>query len=830
MHQFQSVLVLILVAATLISLFSGDYHDAAAILIMIALTALLGFRQEYRAERGMEALESLSAPTARVRRSGRLLTAPARDLVAGDIVVLESGSVVPADVRLLETHILSTDESALTGESQPVEKDSAFLGPEDASVADRANMAYLGTIVTAGRGMAVVTATGQRTEMGRISSMLRPDSRQPTPLEATLNRFGRNLVLIALAGVSIVFAGGLWRGEEIKMLILTSVSLAVAAVPEGLPAVITILLALGSQRMLKRGALIRRLAAVETLGSVNVICSDKTGTLTENHLKVKHVYLDGQLSELSSVNHSDAGIRWLLAGSALCTDVARAGTAQWQGDPTEVALVEAASVAALDKDGLEHQLPRLTEIPFDSVRKCMTTVHRIIQAGVFAPLVAQKPQAAFLAITKGAVDPLLARSTHVWMKGGIESLPASGAETIRQAQNLVAARGMRVLGVAFRLLDGAIPPAETLESDLVFLGFLAMTDPPRPEAKAAVDLCRQAGIYPVMITGDHALTAQSIAGELGIGDGSAPLGSKDIERLKAAGVGRVLETGVVARVSPEDKLVLVAALQKAGHVVAMTGDGINDAPALARADVGVAMGRIGTDAARGASDVVLQDDNFATIVAAVEEGRLIRSNIGKFIRYLLSCNSGELWVVIVAPLLGMPLPLTPLQILWMNFVTDGFPALALAVEPAERHVMQQPPRARGEGLLGARSGASIVLSGLLFGLVTLGSGQRYWQLQHPEWQTVIFSVLTFSQLGFALACRSERESAFQLGLLSNRSMLYAVGFTALLQLILACTALGQRILGLHPLRIGTLAMCLAVSAIPFAALELEKWLRRRTVR
>lgn len=828
-RQFRSIMVLILVVATFVSSVSGDLHDAAAIAVMILLTVLLGFRQEYRAEQGMAALQRLAAPLARVRRSGEVLTLPARELVPGDIVLLEAGGIVPADLRLLETHSMSSDESALTGESQPVSKDAASLASQDAPVGDRLNLAYLGTIVTAGRGVGVVTATGLLTEMGRIASLLGTKDRQLTPLEIALNRFGRRLVIIALLGVGIVFVAGLLRDEAIKTLVLTSISLAVAAVPEGLPAVITILLAIGSQRMLKRHALIRRLAAVETLGSVTVICSDKTGTLTENHLVVTHVYSNGRLGELANGATKEAGIGLLLRFAALCTDVVRnvsSPGAQWSGDPTEVALVEAAAALDLDKEDLDRDLPRISEIPFDSVRKCMTTVHRIDGSAFPAGTMPLAQNDTCLSITKGAVDSLLSRAARFWREGQVESLSEHGREQIRDAQNIAAGRGMRVIGVAFRSCTSPMPSDDVLESDLVFLGFLAMTDPPRREARAAVDLARRARIYPVMITGDHALTAQYIAREVGIGDGRRPLTSMDLQRLATSGVEDLLETAVVARASPEDKLVLVEALQRAGHVVAMTGDGVNDAPALARADVGIAMGRIGTDAAREASDVVLQDDNFATIVAAAEEGRLIRSNIGKFIRYMLCCNSGELWVVIVAPLLGMPLPLTPLQILWINFITDGFPALALAVEPAEAGIMDRPPRRPGEGLIGTRGGVFIVLAGMLFGLVTLWSGYHYWAAQQTEWQTVIFTVLTLSQLGFALTCRSEREPLLRLGLFSNHSMLYAAGFSAVLQIILSCTPLGQYVFGIRPLGIGTLAFCFVASAIPFCAFELLKFLRR----
>ena len=584
-RQFQSVMVLILAVATLVSLASGDYHDAVAIFAMILLTAVLGFRQEYRAERGMAALERLSAPRARVRRGGSILTVPARELVYGDIVLLEAGAIVPADTRLIETHTLSADESALTGESHPVEKDSAFLGAGEA-IGDRRNMAFLGTIVTSGRGVAVVTATGLQTEMGRISSMLRAEVRQPTPLQAMLDRLGRRLVVAALLGVGFVFAEGLLRGEALRILILTSVSLAVAAVPEGLPAVITILLALGSQRMLKRHALVRRLAAVETLGSVTVICTDKTGTLTENHLKVTHAYIDGQITELSGAVQPDAGTRLLLTCASLSTDVVRGGSETWQGDPTEVALVEAAATAGIEKDVLERQLPRYGERPFDSIRKCMSTEHRIADPTAFAPLILPEPDSAFLSITKGAVGSLLARSSGVWTSEKVEPLSQSAEAAIQNARDSLAGRGMRVIGVAFRPLRETIPAADGLESRLVFLGLLAMTDPPRPEVKAAVAVCREAGIHPLMITGDHALTAQYIAREIGIGNGGPAMTSADLRRLSASGLGSLLDTAVVARASPEDKLVLVEALQRDGQVVAMTGDGVNDAPALAQRGCG----------------------------------------------------------------------------------------------------------------------------------------------------------------------------------------------------------------------------------------------------
>jgi Ca2+-transporting ATPase len=832
LRQFQSVMVAVLLAAALISFLSGDFRDAVAILVMLLLTTLLGFRQEYRAERAMAALERLAAPSARVLRAGVVGAIPARDLVKGDIVLIESGGIVPADLRLLETHALKADESALTGESLPAEKDAALLAEPGSPIGDRFDMAYSGTTVASGRGSGVVVATGPQTEMGRISGMLQSEIRPLTPLQIGLEQVGRKLVLIALAVVGIVFVEGLIRGEEGKTLLLTSISLAVAAVPEGLPAVITIVLALGSQRMLARRALIRRLAAVETLGSVTVICSDKTGTLTQNQLTVAQAYVEGNCVQLGKVSSPDPALRMLLACAALSTDAVRAGVgeaARWTGDPTEIALVRAAAEIGIDKESLERLLPRIHELPFDSRRKRMTTVHRIVNHPLpLSALIPLEAGTSHIAVTKGALDGLLPRITRIWSHGSIEPLTPDLRAGVAKSHDEMAAEGMRVLGVAFRPLRGAIPEDGELESDFVFVGFAGLLDPPRPEVRDAVALCKQAGITPVMITGDHALTAQRIARDLGIGNGAPALAGHDLTRLSSEGaLSTILNTAVVARVSPEDKLSLVEALQSAGHVVAMTGDGINDAPALARADVGVAMGRIGTDAAREASDVVLQDDNFATIVAAVEEGRLIGSNIRKFIRYLLSCNSGELWVVLLAPVFGMPLPLTPLQILWINLVTDGLPALALAAEPADASVMLEPPRSPRQKLLGAETLTSILSSGFLLGSVAFLSGYGYWSLHRLEWQTVIFAIVVFSQLGMAVGCRSESQTILRLGLFSNRPMLYAVAGTAILQVLVMYLPFARRIFVTTPLGAGSLIFSLVVSSIPFLGLEFGKWLRRR---
>ncbi len=837
-RQFRSVMILILLVAGAASAATGDYKDALAIAAMVVLNVALGFRQEYRAERALEALERLSVPHARVLRSGSVETVPARELVPGDVVLLEAGNLVPADLRLIEAHILRTNESILTGESQTVEKEVECLSAEEAPLGDRTNMAYLGTTVTYGRGAGIVVHTGKNTELGRISSMIQEVEERPTRLQILLDRLGRKLALAALAVVAIIFSINLLRGEELRVLFLTSISLAVAAVPEGLPTVIVIALALGSQRMLKRHALIRQLTAIETLGAVTVICSDKTGTLTENRMTVTRAFTNGRNVDLRDRKRADPELSLLLACGALSTDVAASSGNQdthgerWSGDPTEIALVRAAESFGLGKEFLERILPRVDEIPFDARRKRMTTLHRIAVPEAVAALIpleaaSMSAGATHLTISKGAADGLVDRVTSVWSGEGTEPLTEVWGQRIRAANEEMASAGSRVLGVAFRLSNRGPGSSEEMERDLVFLGLVGMLDPPRPEVKGAVETCKSAGIRPIMVTGDHPLTARSVAQELGIGDGETVLTGNEISRLAGEDLARqAFGFAVCARVAPEDKLALVEALQASGHVVAMTGDGVNDAPALAKADVGIAMGRTGTDVARQAADIVLEDDNFATIVAAIEEGRAIYDNIRKFVRYLLTCNSGELWVVLLAPLAGMPLPLTPLQILWMNLVTDGLPALALGLEPAEPDTMRRPPRPPYEALLGVRRGFSILTIGLLLGVTALLGGYRLWSARQPEWQTAIFTVVTLSQLGLALGCRSESASVFRLGLTSNKPLLGAVVATFALQLLLIYVPFCQIAFGTRPLPLFELGICLALSTLAFWGIELEKLMRR----
>jgi Ca2+-transporting ATPase len=832
-RQFTSLMVLILLAAAVVSLVMGDKGDAAAILAIVLLNGVLGFRQEYRAERALETLQGLCRPIARVRRDGRVQELPSADLVPGDIILLEVGNLVPADARLLDAFDLRTQESALTGESEPVHKDSAFLPAAEALIGDRRNMIYTGTIVMHGRARAVVTETGSRTELGRIAELIHATDRQKTPLQLRLDAMSRHLAAAAFALVGLVFIVGMWRGANFRLMFLTAISLAVAAVPEGLPAVVTISLALGSQRMLRRNALVRNLAAVETLGSVTVICTDKTGTLTANRMRATKALVGGREFSLQGESRTkDAGLLLLLAGGALCNDAS-----SQSGDPMEVALVEAARNAGLEKSELDRLFPRVTEVPFDSNRKRMTTVHRLTaaadgaSAGLFNPLFESRSHQPYASITKGAAEGLLTVCSTVWSEGELKPLTAHRTGEIRDAMDRLAGGGVRVLGIAVRLLHAIEPDADKIERELIFLGLVGLVDPARPEVPGAIEVCRAAGIRPIMITGDYPLTSRYVAEQIGMAVGARVRTGEELARLSEPQLDAAVREGsVFARVTPEHKLLIVEALQRQGQIVAMTGDGVNDAPALKRANIGVAMGGSGTDVAREAAMLVLQDDNFATIVAAAEEGRIIYDNLRKFTRYILASNSGEVWVMLLGPLLGLPLPLLPLQILWMNLVTDGLPALALAVEPAERDTMRRPPRRPDEGLLSGGVGLWILSIGGLLGLVALAGGYGLWRINHATWQTLLFTTLTLSQICLAFAARSERESLFRMSPFSNKALLGAAVLTVLLQLAVVYMPAGQALFHTVPLSIKELALSLVLSTIVFWAVEAQKWFARRKQR
>lgn len=848
--QFSSTVVMVLIAAGLISAVIADFKDASAIFAIVLLNALLGFIQEYKAETALAALKKMAVPTVKVRREGHVREIPARELVPGDIILLEAGNLVPADARLLVSVNLRVQESALTGESQPVEKNSDAVAEEKVSLADRRNLVYLGTVVTYGRAQALVTETGMSTELGAIASMIGTAGEGPTPLQKRLDQLGKRLAWVAIAIVGLVFVLGLLRGEGWRVMFLTAVSMAVAAIPEGLPAVVTIALALGAQRMLKRRALIRKLPAVETLGSVTVICSDKTGTLTQNKMTVTVLDVAGHRADLEQMpqapmgtstekvlcNHSALAL--LLSGSALCNDAVleRAGDDfQIIGDPTEGALLAAAAREGLEKEWLEKIFPRVAEIPFDSERKRMTSIHRSPTGKLQEPAAIRNWEkwvgdGPYIAFTKGAVDGLLEISNRVWIDERVQPITEMWRERIKNTNRELAQNGMRVLGLSFRPIESALSDGNkaAAERDLIFVGLVGMIDPARPQVKEAVQTCKAAGIRPVMITGDHPLTAQYIAAQLGIDNGHRVMTGQELEALSPADLEEIVEkVSIFARVSPEHKFKLVQAFQRRGHSVAMTGDGVNDAPALKQADIGVAMGLSGTDVSKEAADMVLLDDNFATIVSAVEEGRVIYDNIRKFIKYLLTTNSAELWVMLLAPFLGMPLPLLPLQILWINLVTDGPTALTLGVEGPERNIMRRPPYKPDENIFGRGLGRHAVWVGALMTLLSLGIGLWYWRSGQENWQTMLFTTLAFSQMGHVLAIRSERDSLFHMGLLSNKWLFCTVLTTLLLQMAVVYLPFLQEIFKTVPLSLLDLILAFILSGIVLGGVEVEKWILRR---
>jgi Ca2+-transporting ATPase len=815
-EQFSDFMILVLVAAAVISGVVGDLLDTLVILAIVVLNAAVGLLQAWRADRALAALRQLAAAHATVLRASRVQQVPAHALVPGDIVLLEAGNQVPADLRLLEIAQLRVDESALTGESVTVAKHTNVLTGAAHALGDRLNMAFKGTTATHGRGRGLVVATGMQTELGKVAGLLAQEVDRSTPLQLRLAAFGKRLAVAVLGICAVIFGAGVLRGEAPLQMVLVAVSLAVAAIPEALPAVVTVLLALGARRMVAVNALIRRLPAVETLGSVTYICSDKTGTLTQNRMRAECVVAgDGQAwlpdTGLPGEPHAE-----LLRAVALCNDASPAAAGGWQGDPTETALVELAAGAGLDKAELERQWPRIDERPFDASRKRMTTVHRTGQGDV--------------AYTKGAPESVIPLCSGQWRRDGQVAFDA--AAWLARADAL-AAQGLRVLAVARsgeRLPQAGGGSAAT-ESGLALLGLVGLIDPPRPEAAAAVRECMEAGIVAVMITGDHPATARAIALRLGIvQDPQAPaltgveLAALDEEALRTC----VHRVRVYARVDPAQKIRIVEALQARGEFVAMTGDGVNDAPALRRADIGVAMGKGGTDVAREASSLVLLDDNFATIVGAVREGRRIYDNIRKFVRYAMTGNSGEIWTIFLAPLIGLPIPLLPIHILWVNLVTDGLPGLALAAEPAERGVMQRPPRPPQESLFAHGMWQHILAVGLLIGGLCLGL--QAWALStgHAHWQTMVFTVLTLSQMAHVLAIRSETQPLWRLGLGSNKPLLAAVLLTFALQLATIYVPFLNPVFKTQPLSAAELALCLAAAALVWAVVEVEKaWRRRR---
>ena len=815
--QFKEVVIWILIVAAVVSGALGEWVDAIAIVAIVLLNAVIGFMQEERAQRALAALQKLSAPVAKVIRDGRLRSFPANELVPGDIVELEAGDNIPADGRLVEAFSLAIQEAALTGESVPVEKNAAALFSAEAPLGDRRNMVYMGTTAAAGKGSAVITATGMETELGRIAGMLQQNEPEPTPLQRRLAGLGRVLVVICLFIVGVIFVLEVLRDGKPVEAFLTSVSLAVAAVPEGLPAVVTIALALGVQRMVKRNALVRKLPSVETLGSVSVICSDKTGTLTRNEMTVQEIVTPITRYQVTGVGYAPRGqfLRAFIGGANEHPDAGQEGKAvdvwsqpdlalvlnigawcnnaqvvpqgdgaeQWQviGDPTEGALVVAALKGRMESIRAAEGL--VLEIPFDSTRKCMSVVVREDGSG---PLVLY---------TKGAPEVVLEKCIAEQRGDLMEPLTGERRRMILKWNAEMAARALRVLALAYR---PAVPGlgGEDLESELVFAGLVGMIDPPREEARLAVMKCRDAGIRPVMITGDHPATALAVARKLGMtSEAGRAIAGPELERMSDEDLGRqVDQISVYARASAEHKMRIVKAWKSKGQVVAMTGDGVNDAPAIKAADIGIAMGITGTDVTKEASDMVLTDDNFASIVSAVEEGRGIYDNIQKVLQFLLSCNAGEILLMFVAGLLGWPAPLLPIQLLWINLVTDGLPALALSLEPPEPDVMRRQPRRPDESILSAQVGWTVLWQGLLVGCVGLAAfGYSY--LQHggniERARAMTFCVVVYAELLRALAARSQRLTLGELGLFSNPQLLLAIAVSGMLQVSVAVVPFTQ---------------------------------------
>ncbi|MBE9198272.1 MULTISPECIES: cation-translocating P-type ATPase [unclassified Nodularia (in: cyanobacteria)] len=887
LDQFKNIMLLMLIAVALISGFldflawqAGElkpgevpFKDTIAIMAIVVLNGVLGYVQETRAEKALAALKQMTSPLVRVLRSTKLMEIAAKELVPGDVMLLEAGMQIAADGRLIEQSNLQVRESALTGEAEAVNKQANLILPAETSLGDRLNVVFQATEVVQGRAKVLVTNTGMQTEIGKIATMLQSVENEPTPLQQRMTQLGNVLVTGSLVLVAIVVVGGIIQARgfsNIRELLEVSLSMAVAVVPEGLPAVITVTLALGTQRMVRHNALIRKLPAVETLGSVTTICSDKTGTLTQNKMVVQSVYANNHVFRVTGEGYAPTGdfqldnqtilvedypeISAILVASAVCNDaVLQKEQGEWAilGDPTEGSLVTVAGKAGIEKDQWSSKLPRVSEFPFDSERKRMSVICQVEEVAtgeasvkavdpVIAGFIQSEP---YLMFTKGSPELTLARCTQIHL--GNHSVPFTDDQRaeILAENDRMASQGLRVLGLAYKpLLE--IPPAgsdEISEVNLVWLGLVGMLDAPRPEVKAAVQESRNAGIRPIMITGDHQLTARAIAIELGIAQvGDRVLTGQELQHLSDQELEQQVDlVSIYARVSPEHKLRIVKALQRRGKCVAMTGDGVNDAPALKQADIGIAMGITGTDVSKEASDMVLLDDNFTTIVAATKEGRVVYTNIRRFIKYILGSNVGEVLTIAAAPLLGLGgVPLTPLQILWMNLVTDGLPALALAVEPPEPDVMKRPPFSPHESIFARGLGSYIIRMGIIFAVITIIL--MVWAYNHckipvegldPErWKTMVFTSLCIAQMGHAIAIRSNNKLTIEMNPFSNMFVLGAVVVTTILQLMLIYVPPLRAFFGTHWLPPTELAICCGFSALMFVWIELEKLFLRLTGR
>jgi Ca2+-transporting ATPase len=802
LKQFKDIMILILLVAAVISGFLGDITDTIVIIVIVILNAILGFYQEYRADKAMQALKKMSITQAKVLRNKQMMTLPAIQLVPGDVILLETGNAVAADVRLMESIHLKTEEAALTGESQSIDKITYALNAGELPIGDRRNMAFKGTFVSGGRGKGLVVATGMQTELGRIAQLLQGDETL-SPLQQRMNSFGKYLSALVVAICVLFFVVGWLRGEDLVRIALTGISLAVAAIPEALPAVISISLALAAKRMIRMNSLIRKLPAVETLGSVTYICTDKTGTLTKNKMYVEKIFLEENWYERNALKSMQLPDRpnLFLQALALNNDAIEDKNKIFKGDSTEIALMELAK--ELKVEG--NHSPRLGEIEFDSDRKLMTTFH--------------KYEDKIISFTKGAPDVLLNRCVDI------------DVNTLQQQVDKIASQGLRILGFAYRFWD-SLPEKPTKgihENKLHFLGFTGMIDSPREKVSDSVAECKTAGIVPVMITGDHPLTAKAIAQRTGIvsNDNDLVITGRQLSAMDNKEFSAIVEKiKVYARVSPEQKMQIVNMLQQKGHYVAMTGDGVNDAPSLKKANIGIAMGITGTDVAKEAADMIILDDNFSTIVKAVREGRRIYDNILKFIKYLMTTNSGELLIIVSGPVIGLPIALLPIHILWINLVSDGLPAIALSFEKAEKNIMMRPPRPPKQSVFANGMGLHIIWVGLLMAGIALSL--QAWAIRNDlHWQTLVFNVICLTQMGHVLAIRSESRLLFSMRIFSNKPLLGAVLLTCIVQVLITYVPFLQTIFKTQSLSLAEFILMAVASSLVFFAVEIDKAFKRK---
>ncbi|XZH03469.1 calcium-transporting P-type ATPase, PMR1-type [Clostridium perfringens] len=817
LSQLKDVMIYILIIAAIISAFLGEISDALIILLVIIINAVIGVIQESKAEKALDALKELSTPKALVKRDCSLKEILSEDIVPGDIVIIDAGRYIPGDLRLIDTANLKIEESAFTGESVPSEKDASFLPDKEVPIGDQNNMAFMSTLATYGRGVGVVVGTGMNTEIGKIAKMIEQEENDETPLQKKLSELGKILGFLAVGICILIFIISFFQGRDLLEMFLTSISLAVAAIPEGLPAIVAIVLALGVQRMVKKNAIIRKLPAVETLGSVSIICSDKTGTLTQNKMTVTTIYANDSYIKESEFNLNDNESKLLVDCMVLCNDATYSEKSQ-TGDPTEIALLESPFKLNILKEKLEKEFKRIDEIPFDSDRKLMTTVN----------LVDDKKARVF---TKGALDSILSICNKISINGKLLDFSKEYKAKVLENSNIMSDKALRVLAFAYKDISKENIVLDSLEKDLVFIGMVGMIDPPRLEVKDSIKLCKSAGITPVMITGDHKNTAFAIANELGIAeDISQAITGHEIDKFKEEEFNeKIINYRVFARVSPEHKVKIVKAFKSHGNIVSMTGDGVNDAPSLKAADIGVAMGITGTDVSKGASDMILTDDNFSTIVSAVEEGRKIYLNIKKSIVFLLSCNLGEILTLFTAILLNWNSPLQPIHILWVNLITDSFPALALGVDKTKEDVMNNPPRNPKESIFIKSDKIQLIINGVLIGGITLFAfklGERLYADSLIHAQTMAFVVLSVSQLFLSLSLRSNTKSAFSLGIFSNKYLVYSILLGIFLQVIIISISFIANIFKVTPLLLYDWIVVILVSLIPFAINEILKLFRK----